>query len=484
MLKSPNIVARDYELKIFKQADQSQKSECLAVYGRRRIGKTYLIDETFKDRPFYFNFTGTKDLTVKKQIAAFMRQLDVFARKRKIKVKIPKRVGDWIEALEILYRIIELAETPVKKVVLFDELPWLCSHKSNFLEALDRFWNAFLSKRKDSILIVCGSAAAWMIKQILNEKGGFHNRVTKPPIAMRPFTLKETKEYLAYREIKGLSDKHILEIYMVTGGVAFYLDQLNPGESPATFINNCFFGTRGEMRKEFSRLFKSLFDGYRRHVAIIRALADHPSGYTQQELLDVLKIPGGGRFSEILDELEESHFIQFTPKIWNKKKDGVYRLIDEYALFYLKWVEPLGKHHRDNAYWNNQVGKPGYFSWLGHAFENICLKHSEQIKDGLGISGITANVYSYRGETQMDMLIDRRDATVNLCEMKYTASVFKLTQEEAAKIERRRDELQSLVKKGTSIFVTLVTPFAVDLKVNPFLGLIDNQVNLESFFET
>jgi AAA+ ATPase superfamily predicted ATPase len=481
--KSRNVVARDRELKIFHQVEQSRKSECLAVYGRRRIGKTYLIDETFNNHPFYFSFTGTKNSPHKKQIKKFMRKLVRLA--RKMKVTIPKRASDWDEALDILFQVVERAKTDPtqKKIIFFDELPWLCSHKSGFLEALDYFWNDNLSKRRDSILIVCGSAAAWMIKQILNEKGGFHNRVTKSPIAMRPFTMKETKEYLHFRQITSLSDKQIVEIYMVTGGVAHYLDQLNPGESATQFINNNFFGTHGELRKEFSRLFKSLFDEYRKHVAVIRALADHPSGYTHHELLTALQLPSGGTFSEVLEELQESHFIQFNPKLGNKKKEGVYRLIDEYTLFYLKWVEPLGKNHRDNTYWNSQFGKRGYFTWLGHAFENVCFKHSEQIKADLGISGITANVFGYRGKTQMDMLIDRKDDTINLCEMKYTGSVFKLTAKEAKNIQDRKDELLSLVKTGTSVIVTLVTPLPVSNTVAHYTGLIDGQVNLDAFFK-
>ncbi len=366
MLQNHHLTARKKEITFLKSVESSPKSEFIAIYGRRRIGKTYLIREYFKNHPFFFEFTGTKDLPTQTQIKSFFREMD---RTFKIGSDLPHPPANWNEALNLLQNLIEKKSAnkkSAKKIIFFDELPWLASRKSGFLEALDYFWNSFLSKRKDVILIVCGSAAHWMISEIINSKGGLHNRITRGPLAMLPFTLAETREFLQAKAID-LNPETIAEIYMATGGVAYYLEHVQRGQSAAQFINQSFFSETGELRTEFDRLFQSLFDHSETHIHLIKHLANHPSGLSYLEIAEKLKTQTGGTFSKMLTELEKSGFIQFTPPIGKKKKGGIYHLVDEYSLFYLTWVESLGRTFQDNTYWQKQIGKPRYYHWVGHA---------------------------------------------------------------------------------------------------------------------
>jgi AAA+ ATPase superfamily predicted ATPase len=469
-----HLIARLSEVQVFQQLEASHKSEFIAIYGRRRIGKTYLVHEYFKTKTFFFEFNGTKDTPTKIQIKNFVNELQhVF------KVVIPITPTNWSEAFNLLTDIIRDTKiSDQKKVIFFDELPWLASRKSGFLEALDYFWNSFLSKSKDSILIVCGSSANWMISQVINNRGGLHNRITRAPLAMSPFTLLETKQYLQTKKID-LTAEQIIELYMVTGGVAYYLDQYRKGESAAQFINRSFFAKDGDLYNEFDRLFRSLFEHYEIHIDIVKILAKSTHGLSQGEIVDKLKISSGGTLTKTLTELEKSGFIHFTPQIGRKKKEGTYRLIDEYTLFYLTWIENLGRTFQDPNYWQKQIGKPRYNTWLGQAFEALCFKHIEVLKTVLGISALTTFTYGFRNKiAQIDLVIERSDRTINLCEMKYTKSPFEMTESEASRIKIRKQELLKKLKTKVQVFTTLVTLFPAK-KNKHYLNVIDNELDFE-----
>ncbi len=482
--KSRDLVAREPEIELLAEVEQSPKAEFVAVYGRRRIGKTFLIRECFKNRPFYFEFVGAEKSNTAQQIKNFVRELT-----RTFAIQSQPKIENWSDAFFWLTDLIEsLSENErqknsnsTKKVIFFDELPWLASRKSGFLEALSYFWNSFAQKRTDLVLVACGSAASWMIKHILENKGGLHNRVTRR-IQLLPFNLKETQQYLLARGIR-LGTEQIAEVYMATGGVAFYLDQMRSGESAAQFINDNFFVLGGVLRDEFDSLFRSLFEHHHTHVDIVRSLARHPFGLSSEEIAKKIKISSGGGLSGVLSELERSGFLQFSPKLGNKKRQGVYRLIDEYSLFYLTWVEPIGRTGSDPNYWQRQVGQSRYHTWLGQAFENLCFKHSEQIKLALGISGIFTHISGFRNKNvQIDMIIDRNDKAMNLCEMKYTAhQPFEMTAAEARKIQTRKTELLASLKRKKQIFVTLVTSLPAQRNQH-YLGVIDIEVELKALF--
>ncbi len=480
-MQKKSLAARAYELNIFSSLEKKNSSSFLAVYGRRRVGKTYLIHEYFSSKESYFEFTGTNNTLPKVQIKNYMKQLNKYFN-CSIDSDSKKWPKTWPDALDILREMIEKKSKKNRKTYLFfDELPWIASKKSGFAEALDYFWNSYLSKRKDIVLIVCGSSANWMITKIVNSKGSFHNRLTQSPIVIKPFTLKETEEYFNFRGIN-LNKEQICEIYMVTGGVAYYLNQYEKGDSSAQFINKSFFGIHGSLRTEFDNLFQSLFDKYETHVAIVRLLAHHPFGLNQIEIQKKMKIKSGGTFTKTLNELEQSGFIKLSQQLNSKKKSGFYRLIDEYTLFYLNWVHPLGISFKDILYWQKQVGKPKYNTWLGTAFESICIKHSEEIKKSLGISGLTTNIFTFRNnKAQIDLIIDRSDKTINLCEIKYTVNSYKMTETEASKLKNRKLELLNNLKKKKQIIVTLIA-LAPANRNNHYLSTIDNELNLENLF--
>lgn len=474
------LVARDQEISIFQAAEASNRSEFLAVYGRRRIGKTFLIDEYFKkNRPFYFYFTGEQKTPVKIQLASFHDEL-----KRKFNYQGKEKFANWREALSAFTDIINnFPVTLEKKVIFFDELPYLASKKSGFKEALGYFWNTHLARRSDVILVVCGSAASWMVKHIVHNKGSLHNRLTKPAISLAPFTLNETQRYLKALGAD-LDQEQIAEIYMVTGGVAFYLDQYELGESANSFVNRVFFN--GPLRTEFNYLFSSLFDDYKGYVETVTALGNNRYGLSRDEIGKKIKQASGSGLTKILEELEQSSFIRGLPKLGRKKQVGTYILTDEYSLFYLTWIAPLGMTITEQDYWQKQANSSSYHSWHGHAFESLCLKHSIALKEKLGIASLTTYEYGFKTDSaQVDLVIDRADKTANLCEMKYTAEPYEMTAAEAMKLDNRKKELAREIllktKKKKQIFVTLVTPQPA-VKNSHYNSIVQKEINLSALF--
>jgi hypothetical protein len=320
-----------------------------------------------------------------------------------------------------------------------------------------------------------------MISNIVNNKGGLHNRLTRPPLKMSPFTLLETKDYFRSRTID-LSDEQLVEIYMVTGGVAYYLNLYQRGDSAAQFINKSFFGPSPELRDEFDRLLSSLFDKFDTHLAIIQLLGKHASGLSQKDLAAKLKLNTGGSLTKILSELEKSDFLRFVPQLEHRRKSGVFRLVDEYTLFYLFWVRSLGSKTDLSDFWQKQIGKPRYYSWLGHAFEALCTKHAPELVRALGISGIINQFYTYQSrEAQIDLIIDRSDRCMNICEMKYTQHPYELTAAESNKLKERKLQLSKKSAKRKHIFITLVTPQPA-VRNKYYLGCVDKEINLGELF--
>lgn len=471
------LVGRHNELTFLHKIENSPVSEFVAVLGRRRIGKTFLIREKFKENRHFFEFTGTKNLSSNLQIKNFVKSMESY-----FKISIKSPVKNWNDALHEFATLLQTKKAlKAKHIIFFDELPWLASRRSGFIEALEYVWNSFFSKNSNIFLIVCGSSANWMIANIVNNKGGLHNRLTRAPIHLKPFTLSETRDYF-YAKAMRLTLQQIAEIYMVTGGVAYYLNLVDKGESAAHFVNRAFFGPLGPLRIEFDRLFQSLFENYTSHIHVVRALAKHPHGLAQDELAKKLKQNTGGTFTKILAELEKSDFIQFHPKLDQSKKNGTYRLADEFTIFYLTWIDGLPQSFKDDLYWQKQVGKPRYNSWLGNAFETLCFRHSDKILAALGISGLTTNIYQFRNKhVEIDLIIDRSDKCINLCEMKYSATPFNMTKPEAIKIQKRKAQVLQAKQNKAQMFVTLVTSWPAIRNQN-YLSVVDNEINLEKLF--
>lgn len=447
-----------------QRAFNSEKAEFIAVYGRRRVGKTFLIREFFGDK-ICFELNGVFNATSREQLDNFASSLNE-ALEIGIPIQSPKT---WQEAFILLKHFLESKKSREKKVVFLDELPWLNTPRSGFLKHLEHFWNSYGSKQDDLLLIVCGSAASWMIQHIVDAKGGLHNRLTGQ-VRLLPFSLFETKDYLQLQKIRNLGHYQILQLYMAFGGVPYYWSFVREGLSAAQVIDELIFADGAELQDEYNQLFASLFENSELHERVIVALAKKRKGLSRKELLGIVGLKSGGTATNIIRELEESAFIEsYIPfgKIFN---DASFRLSDEFTLFHLYWIAPIGKRKVGNDYWIKLQTGSKFNAWSGYCFESICLKHIEEIKYHLRIDKIQAShspweflpTKSTEGEgAQVDMLIDRKDGVINLCEMKFYQSEFTINAAYARELRRKADVFKTVTKTKKAIFLTFVTTFGL-----------------------
>ncbi|HHG84494.1 MAG TPA: ATP-binding protein, partial [Bacteroidetes bacterium] len=427
------IIGRTGERSLLKMALNTDKSELIAVYGRRRVGKTYLIRETYKGR-IKFELTGLHNGTLKDQLANFHQRLSEKGHKF-------KRPSSWLEAFAHLERFISNQKTKKKKVIFIDEFPWLASRRSKFLMAFESFWNSYASARTDLVVVICGSAASYMVRKIIRNRGGLHNRVTQR-LRLLPFNLHETQLFLKSKNIR-YSSYDILQIYMAIGGIAQYLEHLRVGESVAQAVDRLCFVKDAPLKTEFLDIFASLFDNSERHSAIVRALGKSRRGFTRREISEKTKVKTGGALTRALSELEESGFIEKFPAYGHVKKNALYRLIDEYSLFYLNFIENASA----KSSWLKRFNSQAFKVWSGFSFETVCLKHVEQIKLALGISSVSSENYSWTEKgtktgAQIDLLISRNDNVINLCEMKFYNAPFTISKRYAVEIRNKIDLFQ------------------------------------------
>lgn len=476
--KFMDIIGRKEEKEAFNDILQSNSSEFIAVYGRRRVGKTYLI-RTYLQEQIVFDCSGLNGETQVRQLENFTDALrEHFPVMKK---KVPPT--SWLQAFQLLKTGIGSAKTKKKKVIFLDELPWFETPRSGFKAALDNFWNNWCTKRSDIVLIICGSAASWIIKHIINDRGGLHNRVTRQ-IYLAPFTLAETKIYLESNRVV-LTDYDILQLYMMVGGIPFYLKEIKPGKSLAQSIDRLFFQTKPILKNEFENLYASLFKNYNWHTSIVKALASKDRGMTREELVTATGLQSGGGFTTVMNELTESDFISTHFPFKNVRKETIYRLSDEYTLFYFKFIYNAKKA----AGWMQKQGQQPFKIWCGHAFENFCLKHTSLIKKALGITGVYTQEASwlYKGNkhqqgAQIDLLIDRADNSINICEIKFYNTPFVITKNYGEQLRQKAAIFEQQTNPGKNIFVTLITVFG---SVNNAykLGVVSNEVTMEDFFK-
>lgn len=468
-------VGRKNELAILRQAKDSEKSEFIAVYGRRRVGKTFLVREAF-NQDFTFYMTGVSHANLHQQLENFNRALRKYAPDDEH--KIPE---NWFSAFEQLEKLSTRKQTP-RKVIFLDELPWLDTAQSGFLQALDYFWNSFASARKDIILIVCGSAASWMINALIHNKGGLHNRITHR-IRLEPFSLGECEEYFKMRA--GAYTKYqLVQFYMVMGGIPFYMDHINTSMSAAQNINRLCFQPDGFLSNEFADLFASLFNRAEKHISIVEALSRKTKGLTRKEIITITKLSNAGSTTRILQELEESGFIRKYRSFGKKEKSSLYQLCDFYSLFYIKFI-------RDNYIlnensWINGLNSPQQRAWSGYAFEQVCLAHLRQIKHSLGISGVQTIASSWINSekskrTQIDLVIDRQDDVINICEMKFSINPFTIDKAYHAELKNKLATFRTVTGTTKSLFLTMITTFGVS-RNEYSLDLVQNEVKLEDLF--
>jgi AAA+ ATPase superfamily predicted ATPase len=462
------IIGRKKEQELLKNYVDDVKSNFIVVTGRRRIGKTFLIREFFENN-FAFHFFGIKD---ESETAMFARLSHECFNNEKIE--------NWNQAFIHLANQIKNNKSNQKKVIFLDELPWMAKTKKDLIIALDYFWNSFISFHNDVLLIVCGSSASWITNNILKNTGGLHNRITGK-IVLSPFTLKETEDYFNNRNIV-FNRFDILEIYNVLGGVPYYLDKIQRSLSVSENINNLFFQKNAQLKDEFFELYSSLFKNYNDYIRIIKLLAESNKGLTKKELVEDKLIFDNGHLSDILLQLELCGFISKYNNFPNNKNNSIFQLIDNFSIFYLKYVNLNNSY--DEHFWLNNINTPKYYSWNGYAFERTCLLHLEQIKYALGISGISTYTYSFQNKSdqkiQVDLLIYRADKAINLCEIKNTAKPYVLDKEEYLKIQRRKDIFNEYLKKNERIVLTLIS--AKGINNSNYSYIFDKVVDLDDLF--
>jgi AAA+ ATPase superfamily predicted ATPase len=472
------LIGRKEEQQILVNALASREAEMVAVFGRRRVGKTFLIKQVYQNH-IAFELTGLQPDTNADQLQNFSLQLTERMQST-VPIKVP---ANWLEAFFLLSKFLKEQKSVERQVVFLDEVPWLAGHKSGFLMGLIWFWNSFASTQ-NMVVVICGSAASWMIQKIVNHRGGLHNRITKR-IFLKPFDLKETAAYLKSRNIH-FDHYQIAQIYMAIGGIPHYLKEIEAGKSAIQNINDLCFTQNGLLYDEFPRLYPALFARADNHIKIVKTLAQSRQGMNRGDIVRLGKLPEGGHISKVLDELEQSGFITSYYAFGKKKKDTLYRLTDEYSLFYLRFIEKNKNEGPDT--WRHLSQTQTVKIWSGYAYENLCLKHLAQIKKALGIAGVftTAATFLQRGtETeegaQIDLLLDRNDHVINLFEIKFYNHEISLTEAEAGNIRRKASVFKEATGTRKYIMVTMITAFG--LKHNKYsLGLVENVLTLEDLF--
>ena len=490
------IIARKREKQILESVLRSKSSELVCVYGRRRIGKTYLVRNFFEscDNVIYFELTGQKQESgeyapLKYQLANFKYQFE-----RTFDRDIPQPTS-WQNAFTVLRKETERFKDSTSKLILFfDELPWLCSPRSGFFEALDQAWNTTFERQPNVKVIVCGSAASWMLKKIIHAKAGFSRRITHK-IRLTLFSLKETKEYLLFKGFD-LSSRSVAEIFMMLGGIPYYLNFMSPHKSIYQNIEDECFDINGRLVDEYAIIFNSLFKNSENHKKVVEYIASKHKGVLLEELTGKFSSLKGGSLSRILDNLVSSSFIKKTPPLYNEAKGTIYRLIDEFVLFHLKWIKPAPRsifESPSTLYFQNRAQSNSFKSWRGFAFERLCLKHEYQIRQSLGIHkilSIPSMVYFYdqqgKRSSQIDLLFERADNVISICEIKHSESEYELTKADVNSLMRKKEDLRRYLalKKKTQkdIHIVYVTTNGVYLN-KYFHQLQPSVVKLDDLFQ-
>jgi predicted AAA+ superfamily ATPase len=473
------IVGRNAEQKILAAKLASSEPELIAVYGRRRVGKTYLI-RTYCKNEIVFEFTGIHGASLKKQLENFSQTLQKITQSL-LPLAVPE---SWLQAFRMLDNYLDMLPADKKAVVFFDEFPWIETRKAGFLQAFDHWWNSSASQKSNLKVIICGSAASWMIDRIINNRGGLHNRVTQI-IRLLPFTLGETQAYLKSRGVL-LEPYSQLQLYMAMGGIPHYLRNINPGESVAQIIDRLCFKKDGPLKVEFNNLYKSLFAHSENHEKVVRALAKKGSGLSRNEIIDVCKFTSGGTTSRILKELEESGFITSYIPFKKNSYESIYKLSDEYSLFYLKFIEHA-KDNEDGA-WIRMYGMNSYLLWSGFAFESVCQKHVLQIRRKLGIEGVVTHISTWRhvpakdeNGAQIDLLLDRQDQCINICEIKFYNDEFMIDKNYAAQLDSKVNVFKAQTGTKKTLFPTLITTYGTK-KNEYYLGRVQAEIVMEDLF--
>ena len=473
------LIGRRQEIETLRRFHESNDAEFLVVYGRRRVGKTFLVRQYFEDR-FFFYATGIapedSDRTrLRVNLERFGKNLNQYGIDR------AGAPASWMEAFDRLKEGVVANGANGKKVIFLDEMPWMDTPKSCFVKALEYFWNSFASARPDVLLIACGSASAWVSQKLFNSRGGLHNRITGR-LLLRPFTLGECEEYFRSRGIV-IDRKDIAEAYMVFGGIPYYLKHWDGRYGLPQNIDRIVFKEDAPLKNEFSNLYASLFSNSSQYVEVVRALSGKSQGLLRDEILGATGLTDGGTLSEMLQNLAASGFIRYYARFPGKTRNGLYQLIDNFSLFHQTFVE--GNPGQNEHYWSDLHETPRLIAWRGYAFEQLCFKHIDQIKRALGISGIAADIFSWKSRisdpgAQVDLVISRADRIVNLCEIKFAKYEFEIKKDYAEKLRNKAFAFGNETGANAATRLTFVTTYGV--KRNAYSNMVQSEVLLDDLF--
>lgn len=479
------MIGRKQEISVLNRLYNSNKSQFVAVYGRRRVGKTYLVNEVFDGRitfrhsglsPVETN-AGGSDSPLKQQLRHFYNSLILHGMK---KSRCP---DNWMDAFLMLEMLLQSKDNGSRQLIFIDELPWLDTPKSGFITAFEGFWNTWASSRKNVMLVVCGSATSWMTDKLINNHGGLYNRLTCE-LKLAPFSLGECEEYFKSEKIL-LSRYDIIQSYMITGGIPYYLSYYQSGLSLAQNIDAIFFAKNAPLHDEFGRLFSAIFTNPETMISLIRTIGAKHYGCTRNEISERTGITVGGTLTSALAALIASDFIIKYVPFGCSKKEAYYKLTDPFCNFYLRFVE--NENELSNDFWLSNIESQNVVTWRGLAFENVCFNHIDQIKKALGISGISTKQSAWsrkKGEetgTQIDMLIERKDNIVNMCEMKFYGTDFSVDKSYDKVLRSRLALLSKEISPKMAIHNTLITTFG--LKYNEYSGIFSNVIDMNALFE-
>ena len=473
------MIGRKKEIHILEELYSGNKAEFVAIYGRRRIGKTYLVDEVFRDRitfrhaglsPVEMNNSAKSPL--KSQLEAFYYSLILAGMK---KSKCPK---DWLEAFFMLESYLQSIDRGERMLIFLDELPWMDTSKSGFITAFESFWNSWACN-KNIMLIVCGSANSWIMNELINNHGGLYGRVTHE-IKLEPFSLKECEECLKDKHIE-YSRYDIVQTYMIFGGIPYYLNYLNRNLSLAANVDELFFGKNALLKIEYDRLFASVFKNAEMAKKIVELLSTKNIGYTRKEISEKIKVSNSGEFGKLLNSLIVSDFVVSYVPFGEGKRNEKYKLVDPFCLFYLKFVK--NSETINESFWSNNVNSQSIVSWRGFAFENVCFNHIKQIKEGLGISGVVSKQSAWIDQedgVQIDLIIERKDNIVNMCEIKFYSDVFKVDKNYDMLLRKRVSVLSNHLLKKCAIHNTLITTYGI--KDNEYKWSFNSVITMDNLF--
>lgn len=468
-------IGRESEINKLHTAYRSAESKFIAVYGRRRIGKTSLVREAFPNE-ITFSYSGMPNVSTRTQLHGFYNAL------KRQGLEPSAQPQNWIDAFSLLSDLIEKYPEG-KKVIFLDELPWMDAPRSSFLSAFEQFWNGWASARKDILLVICGSATSWMVKKVFKNRGGLHNRLSDK-ICLLPFTLKECERFSMDQKLR-YNREMIMETYMVFGGIPYYWSLLESGLSMSQNIDNLFFKRGAVLENEFEELYRSIFKNPAPYMDIITALGKKKVGMAREEIIKIAKLTDNGKLSDCLEELNACGFIRKYNSLGSKKKNTVYQLIDNFTLFYLRFISD--KKITEENFWSKSQRTPAYHNWSGLAFERVCLLHIRQIKLALGISGIISNEYAWRAApyadlpgVEIDLLIDRADNVLNLCEMKYTKGKFTIDKKYSDILNNKMQRLYDESKTRNAIFLTMIS--ANGLTANAYANNVSSLITADDLF--